>query len=254
MRTELTPAEALEIILETTPVLASETVAVAETRDRVLAAPVVSSRDLPPADNSAMDGFAVRAADLAGAGRDTPVELPVAFDVRAGEAPPARLPSGSAARILTGAPLPTGADAVVRQEDTEREGDRVRFSVAPAQREHVRDAGEDVRSGETVLTPGMRIGPAQIGRVAFTKSGKSLRYRGRLFLSLKGRGFKANYIDSETNELFWISGCRKDGIDALYTTNVEIDEDVREEYWLEVRGKPEMTATRKFHALGKYRK
>jgi molybdopterin molybdotransferase len=166
VRTELTPAEALEIILETTRVLASETVAVAEARDRVLTAPVASSRDLPPADNSAMDGFAVRAADLAGAGRDTPVELPVAFDVRAGEAPPARLPSGSAARILTGAPLPTGADAVVRQEDTEREGDRVRFSVAPVQREHVRDAGEDVRSGETVLTPGMRIGPAQVGMLA----------------------------------------------------------------------------------------
>ena len=98
------------------------------------------------------------------------------------------------------------------------------------------------------------IGQARIGRVTFTKSGKSHRYRGRLFLSLKDRGFKANYIDSETNELFWISGCRRDGLDALYATDVEIDEDVREEYWLEVRGKPEMTATRKFHALGKPRK
>ena len=97
-------------------------------------------------------------------------------------------------------------------------------------------------------------GPARIGRVTFTKSGKSLRYRGRLFLSMQGSGFKANYFDDESGEQFWISGCRKDGMDALYATDVEIDEDVREEYWQEIRGKPEMAAVGSFRAPGKYRK
>lgn len=95
-------------------------------------------------------------------------------------------------------------------------------------------------------------GPARIGRVAFTKSGKSIRYCGRLYLSLSGQGFKANYFDAETREEFWISGCRKDGMDALYATDVEIDEDVREEYWLTIRGKPEMVDVSKLRAPGKY--
>ena len=83
------------------------------------------------------------------------------------------------------------------------------------------------------------VGPARIGRVTYSKTGRSLHYGGRTFASLNGRGFKSNYFDSETREEYWISGCRKDGMDALYSTTVEIDEDVREEYWREIRGKPE---------------
>jgi hypothetical protein len=82
-------------------------------------------------------------------------------------------------------------------------------------------------------------GPARIGRVTFTKTGKSLTYRGRTFQSLKGRGFKANYFDIETGEEFWISGPRKDGQDRLYpesSRDVEIDDDVAEEYWRDIRG------------------
>jgi molybdopterin molybdotransferase len=147
-------------------VLGSETVAAPEARGRVLAQAVVSARRIPPFDNSAMDGYAVRAADLAGAAPPHPVALRLAFEVAAGGAPPAALRSGEAARILTGAPLPSGADAVVRQEDTERAGERVLVRVAPRLRENVRDAGEDVEAGQTVLEPGRVLGPAELGMLA----------------------------------------------------------------------------------------
>ncbi len=95
------------------------------------------------------------------------------------------------------------------------------------------------------------IGPARIGLVKFSKSGKSIHYKGRTFETLKGRGFKANYFDIETGDYYWISGCRKDGMDALYSTDVEIDDDVREKYWAEIRGMPENKNISKFRAKGK---
>lgn len=84
-------------------------------------------------------------------------------------------------------------------------------------------------------------GPARIGRVTFSKSGRTLHYDGKSFRSLKGAGFKANYYDIETGEEYWISGPRRDGADRLYgeRTPVEIDEDVRREYWIQVRGRPD---------------
>ncbi|MGA2103306.1 MAG: mannose-1-phosphate guanylyltransferase [Candidatus Sulfotelmatobacter sp.] len=84
-------------------------------------------------------------------------------------------------------------------------------------------------------------GPARIGRVTFSKTGKSVYYKGHLFFSLKGSGFKANYRSEQSGEEYWISGPRRDGQDRLYVSNipVEIDEDVREEYWTEIRKKPE---------------
>jgi len=81
-------------------------------------------------------------------------------------------------------------------------------------------------------------GPARIGRVSFSKTGATVYYRGRAFQSLKGAGFKSNYFEVATGERFWISGPRKDGRDSLYPTNVMpvVDEDVLEEYWVEIRG------------------
>lgn len=82
-------------------------------------------------------------------------------------------------------------------------------------------------------------GPARIGRVTFSKTGKSIRYGGRTFQSLDGDGYKANYFDVDTGEEFWISGPRKDGNDRLYPESslpVEIDEDIAEEYWRNIRG------------------
>ena len=85
-------------------------------------------------------------------------------------------------------------------------------------------------------------GPARIGRVTFSQTGKSISYGGRTFRSLKGRGSKSNYFDVDTGEHFWISGPRKDGEDRLYPQSsapVEIDADIAEEYWRDVRGLPQ---------------
>ena len=95
-------------------------------------------------------------------------------------------------------------------------------------------------------------GPARIGRVTFSKSGKSIFYKGRRFD--RANGFKANYMDAETGDYYWISGCKKDGTDALYSTNVEINKDVREEYWTEIRNKPELKEISSFRGAGKYAK
>jgi hypothetical protein len=95
-------------------------------------------------------------------------------------------------------------------------------------------------------------GPARIGRVTFSKTGKSIYYRGRLLQSLKGAGFKANYFDAETGEEYWISGCKKRGGDTLYGGIVEIDEDVREEYWKKIRKQPDQSQANQSKDLGKY--
>ena len=94
-------------------------------------------------------------------------------------------------------------------------------------------------------------GPARIGRV-LPGRGRTLRYGGKKFHSLRGSGFKANYFDAETLEEYWISGCRKDGRDALYSTTVEIDDDVRNEYWREIRGRPDLAHFSSFHVRGKH--
>ena len=99
---------------------------------------------------------------------------------------------------------------------------------------------------------GRLAGQARIGRVAFSKSGASLLSRGQTFRSLKGQGFKSNYVDVESGDEFWISGCHRDGMDALYSTDVEIDDDVREEYRVTIRGQPELTHLSRFRARGKY--
>jgi hypothetical protein len=83
-------------------------------------------------------------------------------------------------------------------------------------------------------------GPARIGRVSFSKTGRTLYYGGKSFRSLKGAGFKSNYYDIQTADEYWISGPRRDGADRLYgeRTPVEVDDDAREEYWTEIRGRP----------------
>ena len=96
------------------------------------------------------------------------------------------------------------------------------------------------------------VGSARIGRVTFSKSGKSLYYEGKELVTLKGAGFKANYLDAETGEHYWVSGCKKDGTDALYSNTVEIDDDVREEYWTQIRNKPESKEVKSFKCRGKY--
>lgn len=168
MRTGLSVAEASEAILEHVRPLPGETRAAADAQGGVLVEEVVSARTLPPADCSAMDGYAVRRQDLQGASPAQPVRLPVAFEVAAGHGAETALPAGSAARIFTGAPVPRGADAVVRQEDARAlDGDGVvAFEVEPAAGEHVREAGEDIAAGERVLEAGTLLRPPQLGLLA----------------------------------------------------------------------------------------
>src|SRR5207249_8109125 len=134
---------------------------------RVLAEDVTSPIDLPAWDNSAMDGYAARAADVASADPDHKVTLAVVESVPAGQFPTKPIGPGQVTRIFTGAPLPAGADTVVRQEDTEP-AERGRITVVTGRdaRKNVRHRGEDIRKGEVVLGPGPRLGPAQLGVLA----------------------------------------------------------------------------------------
>jgi len=97
-------------------------------------------------------------------------------------------------------------------------------------------------------------GPARVGRVEFSKTGKTIRYRGVSLQSLKGQGFKANYFDVESGQHYWVSGPHRDGLDCLYPGIVEIDEDVREEYWMTIREMPESRHETSFRSPGKYDK
>ena len=96
------------------------------------------------------------------------------------------------------------------------------------------------------------IGPARIGRVTFSKSRRTIRYGRWELQSLQGSGYKANYFDVGTGQHFWVSGPRRDGMDCLYPGVVEVDEDVREEYWQDVRGLPQAVHLTSFRSPGKH--
>jgi molybdopterin molybdotransferase len=153
--------EALEQILSRVAPLGVEQVELMASLRRVLAEPVVSRRDIPPWSNSSMDGYAVRAEDT-GPG----AALRVVAHIAAGAPPSVTIGPGEAARIFTGAPLPAGADSVIPQEDVQREGGTVVLGRAVTAADFVRPLGEDVRSGEVVLEPGVAIGSAEIGLLA----------------------------------------------------------------------------------------
>jgi len=138
--------------------LGVERVALRTAAGRVLAESVAAARPVPAADQSAMDGYALSLADLDGAG---PWTLPVRGESRTGFPPPSLLP-GTACRIFTGALMPSGADAVLMQEDARREGDSIVFSRRPRPGAHVRRAGEDLAAGAIALEPGARLGPGHL--------------------------------------------------------------------------------------------
>ncbi|HEY6854168.1 MAG TPA: gephyrin-like molybdotransferase Glp, partial [Gemmatimonadales bacterium] len=133
---------------------------------RVLAETVTSPIDLPAWDNSAMDGYAARAADVRGATRAAPRTLRVVETVPAGRFPSRTLSAGEATRIFTGAPLPAGADTVIRQEDTTAAGDTVHVLDDRDAQRNLRKKGEDIRAGDVVLAAGGELGPAQLGALA----------------------------------------------------------------------------------------
>lgn len=128
----------------------------------VLASPVVAPHPVPPFTNSAMDGYAVRAADVA----RTPVPLRVVEDVPAGKVASRSVETGTAIKIMTGAPIPAGADAVVRVEDTDQQGDQVTIRIGVPPGNSIRPAGGDIEAGAHVLGTGIRLTPAHIGVLA----------------------------------------------------------------------------------------
>ena len=150
-------------ILELAVRLPAERVALDDACGRVLAEDVVAQIDLPGFDASAMDGYAVRTADLSG---DGPIALTLAGESRAGAASREPLAKGAACRIFTGAELPPGADAVVMQEDVTRDGTRVSFQRKPAACAHVRRRGEDLSAGTVALVKGTRLAPSHAALAA----------------------------------------------------------------------------------------
>jgi len=180
--------QALHEILSHVQPLEAKAVTILNAQGRVLAQGIVSDVNIPPFDNSAMDGYAVRSADITAATPQTPVTLAVAGSVAAGYVAGQRVEAGTALRIMTGAPLPEGADAVVPYEDTS-DFDRTKEDrlVVPATdidvlrpvsaRDHVRPAGEDIRDGEQVMVPGRIIRAQEIGVLASLGHETVLVYR-----------------------------------------------------------------------------
>jgi len=183
-----TVTEAQSIILEHVQRLGVETVPIARALGKVLAEDVISNRNHPPYDISAMDGYAIRFSDVQGATKDTPVELKVVDDIRAGSRPACMVGSGEASMIMTGAPVPDGADAVIRVEDTSRRSHKGRHArqahpetvdiqteVPPGN--NIRLMGENLKLGNIVLNAGAIIRPAEVGILSMVKKAQVPVYR-----------------------------------------------------------------------------
>ncbi len=162
MRTFISFPEARKIIMQAAPRLPGERVSLDKALGRTLAEAITSMEDVPPFDNSAMDGYAVRREDCL----EVPCRLEVTADIPAGFPINEEVASGNCARIMTGAPVPRGANAVVPVEKTRPEGDAVWIEQRPAEHAHIRWAGEDIKSGEEVLPRGVVITPPTIGMLA----------------------------------------------------------------------------------------
>ena len=146
-----------------------EMVALHDSLDRVLAEDVLSNRNHPPYDVSAMDGYALSFVDIELATSDKPVNLTVVDDIRAGQMPQLKIEQGQAARIMTGAPTPLGIDTVIRVEDTELNGDMVSILTPPKQGANIRPLGENLKTGHVVLTKGITITPGVLAILAMVK-------------------------------------------------------------------------------------
>jgi molybdopterin molybdotransferase len=157
---------ALQIVLENVAPLGVERIPILDALGRVLAENISSSREIPGFDNSAMDGYAVRAADLAKASETNPVKLKVVETVGAGQMPGRRVNAGQTARTMTGAPIAEGADAIIPVERTRGSGDLIEFLAAVENGAFIRPRGEDLRLGELVMSAGKLLTPADLGMLA----------------------------------------------------------------------------------------
>lgn len=159
--------DAQKVVLDAAPVLGFEKISIVDTLGRVLGEDIVAERDNPPWDNSAMDGFAVRWDDIKQEHAiQKPVTLSVIEEVPAGTMPSKAVGPGQAIRIMTGAPIPRGADTVLKIEDTEPASDSVRVFKSEPKGANIRPQGEDVKKGECIIAKGSRIRPSEAGMLA----------------------------------------------------------------------------------------
>jgi molybdopterin molybdotransferase len=165
-RQMISVSEAQQIILTYFQPQNSEKVNIMDALNRVMAEDLFASHPIPPADNSAMDGFAVRHADTSKASKARPVDLAIIEEIRAGIVTSKNLHKGQAARIMTGAIIPAGADAIIRQEDCQWNAQTVSIYAPAKKGQDIRLAGEDVKKGELVIPQGTVIRPAAIGMLA----------------------------------------------------------------------------------------
>ena len=158
--------EALNIVLESVQRIEAEKAGIIDSFGRVLAEDIKSDCDIPAFDYSAMDGYAVRSADTKGASAGNGVKLRVVGEFRAGGDTSARVEKGQAVKIMTGAPIPQGADAVVMVEDTSMEGDNVEVFEEAEKGENIRLAGEDIKNGDLVIKRGTLLKEGHVGMLA----------------------------------------------------------------------------------------
>src|SRR5919108_5649667 len=177
MKQAVRVAEAQELVLGCVQPVGVEKVALLEALHRVTAEEVTAQRHIPPDDDSAMDGYAVRHADVAGATRHQPAVLEVLEVLPAGKRPRHRIAPGTAVKIMTGAPLPEGADTVVQVEHTDRGDTRVQIYRAPHLGSNLRRRGEDMHQGECVLATQTFLRPAELGVLASVGKAQVLVYQ-----------------------------------------------------------------------------
>ena len=179
--------DALNTILPHINILGTERVGIQDSLGAVLSEDITAPFNVPPLDNSAMDGYAVKAEDLKGVSEKNPVKLKVSGELPAGYRSKDSLKKGEALRIMTGAPVPEGSDTVVMQEDTRRDNDSVEIFKEISIGTNIRKAGEDIAAGQVLFKKGTRIRPAHIGTLASIKrAGVSVYQRPRVAILSTG--------------------------------------------------------------------
>ncbi|MGQ4810046.1 Molybdopterin molybdenumtransferase [Candidatus Entotheonellaceae bacterium PAL068K] len=177
MKQAIRVAEAQDIVLDCVAPVGIETVPLLSALNRVIAKDVISPRHIPLHDNSAMDGYAVRHSDVDGASTERPVVLEVVDIVPAGKMPQHRVDSGKTVKIMTGAPMPSGADTVVQVEHTNASDTQVEIYRAPRTGSNWRRRGEDIQQGDCVLAKDTRLRPAELGVLASVGKAQMLVYQ-----------------------------------------------------------------------------
>ncbi|HAT4251689.1 TPA: molybdopterin molybdotransferase MoeA [Clostridium perfringens] len=169
--------EALEILNKNTKALKSEVVSIKDSLKRVLYGDVKSKINNPPFNKSVFDGYAFRSEDSKGTSKENPIELKIVDEIFAGMWPEIEIKHGEAIRIMTGAPIPVGADCVLKQEETERHGDLVKIFKEMKVNENISFMGEDIKSGETLIKKGKRLDYADLGIMASSGISEVLVYK-----------------------------------------------------------------------------